>query len=361
MLDFDIEIYPNYSLFSFSDPETKLLQVFDMFGPDVKLSKKDKAAITKILKSDTIITYNGINYDMPLTEYALMGATPKQLHLASKDIIDNRRTYYMTYRKFGIQPMKLDHIDLQEPSPAVMVSLKLYGARLGSKKLWDLPFDPMKPLTKKEAKVLRKYCENDLIVTDNLYEGIKNRIELRVAMSEQYGMDLRSKSDAQIAETVIVSELEKAGVEVTKPHVSADAKIKYVPPKYVKFKTPQLQKMLELVKTIDFGLDKGGSVKLPKELTAEKIVIGNTTYTIGIGGLHSTEKSLVVESNKKNIMCNADYASYYPRIILENGVYPKHFGEKFSDIYQKIVETRIKAKHRSAEIKNEIKKLKEML
>jgi hypothetical protein len=55
----------------------------------------------------------------------------------------------------------MKHFDIQEPAPAVMISLKLYGGRLHSKKLQDLPIDPHATLTKDQTEILRKYCVND--------------------------------------------------------------------------------------------------------------------------------------------------------------------------------------------------------
>jgi hypothetical protein len=41
---------------------------------------------------------------------------------------------------------------------------------------------------------------------------IESRIQLRKDMSKEYGVDLLSKSDAQIAEAVIKTELYKKGI-----------------------------------------------------------------------------------------------------------------------------------------------------
>ena len=50
-------------------------------------------------------------------------------------------------------------------------------------------------------------------------------------MSTTYGIDLRSKSDAQIAEAVIKTEMEKKlGYSVTRPLGMEGNKDKYTPP-----------------------------------------------------------------------------------------------------------------------------------
>ena len=64
---------------------------------------------------------------------------------------------------------------------------------------------------------MREYCHNDLHTTKILYDAIKPQIALREQMSEQYNIDLRPKSDAQIAECIIKHELEAQDIECTRP------------------------------------------------------------------------------------------------------------------------------------------------
>jgi hypothetical protein len=332
---FDIEIFPNYALFGFMDEKGKVKQyeTFDKFKP--KQIKK----IEKILNG-LVVGFNSINYDMPIIEYALKGATVEKMYKASQSIVNDGVKPYTLYRMMGIKKnWDYDHIDLMEQSPGVGVGLKLYGTRLGSEKLWEYEADFDKPIKKKELANVRGYNVNDLVTTSDLYHATKDRIELREKMSKQYGMDLRSKSDAQIAEAVIVSEL---GGNVASADIHSDYTFKYDPPSYVKFETKQLKDVFKMIKGTTFVLDGKGSPQKPD--TFKPITIGSTTYEIGIGGLHSQEKNLTVEADDDFVVRNADYASYYPYIILNNKLYPEHLGKKFLKIYRKIVETRIAAK-----------------
>lgn len=328
----DIEVYPNYMLFAFKKDNLVIA-----FETTTKFNAGEVKDIRKLLRSGTNITFNGLTYDMPLIEYALGGADTMMMYHMSKYIIEQRSAAYMTYKKMGVEPDQLvDHIDIKEPAPAVMVGLKLYGARYGAKKLQDLPYNPLQRLNKKQMKKLKKYCGNDLDLTEGLYLAIKDRIDLRVEMSKEYGLDLRSKSDAQIAEAVITHKL---GYTDKAPKLPKDYSCKYESPSYINFKTPQLQNLFKTVKDTVFTLNDAGQLILPESIS-QVITLGSTKYKMGIGGLHSQEKSLTVTKN----MNNADFSSYYPYIILNNGYYPKHFGKKFLNIYRDIVETRIAAK-----------------
>jgi len=333
MLTLDIEVYPNYNLFAFKKIGKDEITTFETWD---KYTHKQIKKIDKLLHSTTIITFNGITFDVPMVLYALRGADVDMMYTMCHHIITKRSAAYMTYRKMGVEEdPTIDHIDLIEPAPAVMVSLKLYGSRMGSKKLWDLPYLPDTKLSKKKAANLKKYCGNDLVLTEDLYIAIKDRIELRIKMSKKYGVDLRSKSDAQIAEVVICHEL---GFTGKAPKIPKNYTFKYKAPKYLKFKTPQLKELLKLTQTLKYSLSDKMQVNFPKEFKI--LTIGNSTYKMGIGGLHSQEKSLVCKKD----MQNADYASYYPRIILNNKYYPKHLGKKFLKVFSKIVDERLAGK-----------------
>ena len=340
----DIECYPNYFLIAFKGLQSKKLFTIDMYGENATLTREQRSKINSIMTKHTTFGFNSIRYDIPMLNHALSGASCKQLYNTSKDIIEKNMPEWMTYRDKEIKQRDYDHFDISEPSPAVMISLKNYGTRVGSKKLWDLPFDPHKPVTEDEAKTLKDYCENDLDVTLDLYNAVADRIDLRIDMGERYGLDLRSKSDAQIAEAVITSELDKVGVTAKKPELKSGYTARYKTPDFIEFKDYTLRNLVDMVEDIRFTVADNGQLKMPKELANHKIHIGNTTYKMGIGGLHSQEKKLSVVSNDTHVMRNADFSSYYPFIILILGLFPKHLGKGFLKVYRKIVETRLKAK-----------------
>jgi len=357
----DIEVLPNYFLIAVKGLESGKLLTMDMYGEHSSLTIEQRRKLTTLLLKYTSFGFNSTKYDMPIINYVLQGRTCSEIHKMSKVIIEKNMPDWMTYREYNLTPKPFDHFDICEPSPAVMISLKNYGTRVGSKKLQEFYLDPHKPISVDEKQDLIGYCENDLDVTIDLYNAIKDRIDLRINMGEQYGLDLRSKSDAQIAETVITSELDKQKIKAVKPTLSNNYRAKYVAPEFIKFETYDLNNLLQVVEDIRFTLAANGAVKMPKELADRKIVIGDTTYKMGIGGLHSQEKSLSVVSNDTYVMRNADFTSYYPFIILNLGLYPKHLGEKFLNVYRNIVEDRVKSKMRIGEIKKEIKELKSHL
>jgi hypothetical protein len=99
---------------------------------------------------------------------------------------------------------------------------------------------------------------------------------------------------------------------------------------------------------------------MPKWLKDTKIKLGGAEYNMGIGGLHSCEKSQLVRADG-GILCELDVASYYPSIILQQKLSPKTMGKDFLELYQGIVTRRLEAKAKVKEIKKKISKLEKKL
>lgn len=338
---FDLEVSPNYFLAGFKKlDDGKLLQI-EVRGRDKGLSKEQRKSLRNVMKKYTLVGFNSLRYDMPMILKALEGDTCGNLFAMSHTVVSENLASWQTFNRFAIEtdPAQFDHIDISEPSPAVFVSLKAYGSRMHSKRLQDLPYPYDKVLTSSEMDEVKRYNENDLDTTIDLYEAIKDRIDLRVEMSKEYVSDLRSKSDAQIAEAVIISELKKSGVTASRMQIPK--LVKYTAPSCVGFETLKLQGLLNRIQTEAFKINpKNGSPVLPDWLKKFPLKIGETTYKVGVGGLHSQEKSLVVEPNEDELLRNIDVTSYYPSMILEFGFYPKRLTPRFLTVYKKIYDTR---------------------
>ncbi len=333
---FDIECGPNYFLVGFMKEDGDVKQI--MFQD--KISEADRALLRSIVRKYTLIGFNSERYDIPMLVAAYKKMNVEKLFRLSNRLVKNDVRWWE--HKFSF---RVDHIDIREPAPGVMVSLKLYGTRLHSKKIQDLPYAYDKILTSEQIKEVAKYNVNDLQITWDLYHAIEDRIHLREAMSEQYKLDLRSKSDAQIAEVVLSTELERAGVDVQRPDVPL--KVYYRAPKHIAFRSEELQTLLSRLQDEGFRINrKNGQPIMPDWMKKYTVQIGETQFKVGLGGLHSQEKQLVVE----NGMRNADVASYYPSMMIQYGFYPPRFTRKFIEIYSRIYETRLKAKKKGDKV-----------
>ena len=305
----------------------------------------DAAKVRTILRNYSIVTFNGNDYDIPMLVYALSGATNEELKAASDWIILGENKGWQFYDHFGLaRPEWIDHIDLIE----VVIgdgSLKLYGGRLHSKKLQDMPVEHGAIITPEMRPVVVGYNGNDLITTQDLLTHLTPQIELREKMSADYGVDLRSKSDAQIAEAVIRKQVSDIlGRKVYKPEIPPGTRFKYRPPKFLQFQTEQLRTRFAAICEADFILDKNGSPIEPPALEGQTVSIGDSVYRLGIGGLHSSETCIAHIADDDTMLMDVDATSYYPAIILQCELAPKHMGDAFLKVYRNIFTTRVAAK-----------------
>lgn len=338
----DVECYRNFFYVLFRHVESGRSKGFANFNDE----GLDFDGLGKLLTNPEaeFITFNGNSYDMPMIVLALSGATNAQLKEASDDNITNNLKPWTFYRKYGLhEPDGVNHIDLIEVAPS-QCSLKIYGGRMHTQRLQDLPIEPDATLTEAEAKEIKVYCGNDLDVTKELALTLAPQIDLRRSMSETYKVDLRSKSDAQIAEAVLKSEYKReVGTLPPKSNITYN-EFQYEPPQYIKFRTANMQGVLARICEAEMKIKDTGHVEMPPEIKNLTVTVGNTTYKMGIGGLHSKESEVTHRSTDTSYVIDRDVVSYYPNLMLNMDMAPASFGAHFKPIYQKILDDRIAAK-----------------
>ena len=383
----DIECYTDFFCINFVEIDGSRRKYFEFYEGH----PLDRQGIIRILTKFTIVTFNGNNYDVPMLRLALrLGVDNRTLKKMGDDIIVRQQKVWHLEDRYQLPKLDfLDHIDVIEPAPSVKVGLKLYAGRLHSKRLQDLPIEPSALIFDHGPELKQtmiEYCFNDCDCTIDLYKHILPQLTLREQMSEQYGVDLRSKSDAQIAETVIRSELEQIrGEKIYRPELPHDYSFQYHPPAFLKFKTKVMQDAFKIVTDATFRLKKkdvkedeeadddvvtvGGvrvkisGVQMPVEIVGAKavrdkvtkklispakpslkITIGGSTYKMGIGGLHSTESKVANFADAKYLLRYADVGAFYPKLMLVCGIYPDHLGPDFLELYDKFHTARLNAK-----------------
>ncbi|OXE36621.1 MAG: hypothetical protein CGW95_06525 [Phenylobacterium zucineum] len=353
-LVYDLEIYQNYFLCAFKNIETGNVRMFEMYEG----CEFDIETVRKILRSSTVIGFNSINFDLPILSMALSGADNEKLKKATNAIIENNLRSWQLERRFNFKTVDyVDHIDLIEVAPG-MASLKIYGGRMHAPKMQDLPIEPDALISSGDRELLKSYCVNDLVATEMLYCKLSPQIKLRTDMSAEYDIDLRSKSDAQIAEAVIKKEVgDIKGEEVVRPEIDAGTVFKYTPPKYIKFSSVELRDILQRLKDTEFVVQNSGKVEFPAWMTKLKVSIGGASYKMGIGGLHSQESTVSHHTDEQTLLVDRDVASYYPNIILSLGLRPRHMGDAFTKVYSGIVQRRLKAKRDGDKVTNEALKI----
>ncbi len=333
---FDVECYPNYFLASFKEIESGKVVCFE-YPFDIR-------KLMWVLRSFLLIGFNSRYYDIILLWLACCGFSPEMLKACSDDIIKYGLKKEDLEKKYNFYVFECNHIDLIEVAP-LDGSLKLYAGRLHAPRLQELPFDADKLLTPEEAETVKYYNINDLDCTALLYKELSPQIKLREELGQIYDQDLRSKSDAQIAEYVIRSEVQKlTGTHIRRPQIAPGTSYKYKAPAYIVYRTDPLKMVLQSVREANFVVNEKGSIEMPRELDGLEIKIGQTLYRFGIGGLHSQEKCVSHKADAHVLLLDRDVSSYYPAILLNSGLYARHIGPVFLDVYKSLVDRRLEAK-----------------
>lgn len=353
-LVFDVECYRNYFLVAFSSIVTKKVIYFEM----TEGGSLDLGRLQWVMQSFTVVGFNSYSYDMVMLALALAGKNTHELKQGTQMIIEGNMRPREVLQHFKVKALqKVDHIDIIEVAP-LRGSLKTYGGRLHVPTMQDLPFHPDATLTPEQIAITRWYCVNDLIQTEMLHNALIEQLELREKMSAEYGMDLRSRSDAQIAESVIAHEVSKLnGTRAYRPTIEPGTTYRYKLPPFIRYESELMNWALGVVTSARFVVEEHGSVGLPQELKELDLKIGNSVYRMGIGGLHSTEKRAAHVADEHTMLVDRDVTSYYPYIIINLGLFPHHLGVNFLRVYKQLVDRRIQAKHMHDDVTSESLKI----
>lgn len=389
LVTLDIELYKNYFLAYFKDVDSGKRKSFEMYEG----KPLDTLGLYNFLNNPryTFVSFNGIKYDAVILAAAVEGYSIEEMKVISDAIIVGGKWYWEIYNDWGFKRLYFDHIDVMEVAIG-KCSLKIYGARIHAPKLQDLPIEPDALLTREEMRIIKDYCENDLDTTNLLRLEVIKDLTVREEMTQKTGIDMRSKSDAQIAEALFKKQLNDIGVKATKSKLHPGAKVYYNVPEYFYDMTDNddIIEFMDLLKKHPFVVSTNGKVTtFPyqlqgrqnlEEITAEhktyvekfksrkgnenkkpmdfeeyaskkaKVIgIAGKPYKLGMGGLHSQEKKQIVKAEGGYHLAERDVASYYPNMILNQSLYPKHLTESFMGLYRKVVEHRLEAKKKKSD------------
>lgn len=287
-------------------------------------------------------SFNGIKFDAPIIAAAVQGHDPENLKIISTKIIEEKMQPWEVYKFAGIEPLQFDHIDWIEVAPGTMTSLKTYMGRMHYPTLVDMPVHHDTDLTPKQLPMVESYCDNDTGGTAALSQQLQEQLNLRIELGERYGLDLRSKSDAQVAEAIIKKVAGISGKPV------APSYVEYFTPAFIKTKNTALLALIQRLEEHCFKINYANGAVIAADWMEEELLLGGGSYKVGIGGLHSThDVKLYRASTETVLISDFDVASYYPTMILQCGYIPRisgNKGEAFIDTFRDLYDERLQAK-----------------
>jgi len=111
---------------------------------------------------------------------------------------------------------------------------------------------------------------------------------------------------------------------------------------WIAFQHPEFTRVLNWLKAQTITETKG----VFNDLTAQ---VDGFTFVFGLGGIHGSLESTVVESDDEHVIVDLDVTSYYPNLAITNGFHPAHLGKDFVGIYKHLFEQRKQYPKKSAQ------------
>lgn len=351
---YDIETFINFFCVTFKNPKSQEIKKFIIFE-DVNQGEE----LLKFIldnSSSWFIGYNSHNYDNQLLNYIYKNSydvciwpsdtTTYNINVLSNDIIANKVRDY----KYNL-PFK--DIDLMKIG-RYKKSLKLLGVSMKWHKLQDLPLASNAIITKDQIDLILEYNLNDVLITEQLYYHLKDAIKFRHELSEEYDLYLYNESDAGIVDRLLEKIYsESTGLQIKDfKDLRTDRKFikfNWVVFKDIFFNTPELESLLEAVKSHTYYKDQ--------PFFAKKVNIAGKIYKMGVGGLHSEDEPKMFQETDTTCIIDADIGSMYPATMINNELSPEHLGKKFLRSFRQIRDDRLIEKKKGNKTKSEGLKL----
>ena len=202
-----------------------------------------------------------------------------------------------------------------------------------------------------ERYVLPKYVEpmlyynkNDVFLCCEMVRQKPDEVKLRYSITNAFGVNVLSSARANIADKLTVKFYSDMSGLSPKQFIKdrterTKLSFKKIIFPHIKFKTPELQKMLAEMMQVTI-------TRTNKDAFSKEIEFYGTKYTLATGGIHSQDPPRICRSDDKFIYLHHDYTSYYPSIMISYNIAPKHLDRAtFVKMVDYLKQTRVKCKH----------------
>ena len=374
VLVFDIEVFHNIFHCSIKNSETGDITKFEISPRKNQLKDlvhffkqvEKPLSINDNIKSNVIFCgYNNLHYDNPIINYIIeyedkllshniyticesIFNLSRTITTSSEDNIDawKRWKYQVWFDSFDLLTMLY--------SNKLRVGLKEIQVTMEYPNVQEFVCNWEESLPISNFDDMIQYNINDIESTTELLNRCKKDIDLRITIEDEYGVKVLSKDGVNIGMKILANKyLEKTGLkwndikDLRSPTNTISLKDVILP--FIKYDSPILQRVLE---------DMKKQVVSPGRKGYENtFLFEGLQYNIGVGGIHSKNKPEIIIPNKDEILIDIDVASLYPSMLIAYKFYPKHLGPEFLEVYSKIKDERIEAKHNGNKVKNETLKL----
>jgi len=323
---------------------------------------KDRWELDDLIKHLNLVThqigFNNINFDYPILHYIL--TSYKYLKKQNRDTVINniyKKAQEIVNKQnqdnfFDLVAIKqkdclIEQLDLFKlwhfNNKAKHQSLKGLQFNMNYHNVEEMPYQHDKAnIDITEIEDILSYNLNDVMSTYEFYKISKPKIALRQQLRDKFNIPCINYPDSKLGEQLMLK-LYCDAVEIPSFDIvnlrteRYKIVVKDIIFSYINFTSYKFNQVLEFYKNTIITQTKGDVKKT--------INYKSFYYDFGLGGLHGSVKAGIYESDNEYIIIDADVASMYPNIAIQNKLYIEHLGNIFCDIYEKnIVLPRLKAK-----------------
>jgi len=355
---YDIETYPNIFTACFIHVATGMELVFEISDRLNQQSELVELMFNLGRSGAWGVGYNNQSFDYPVLHWIAHnpGCSVADIYNKAQETIrasNGNRWAVMVWDDQQVFPqldlLLLNHYD----NKARMTSLKALEVAMKSRNVKDLPYPVGTMLNDTQKEHLITYNKHDVRETIMFMMRCLSAIKFREELCVTHGRNFMNHNDTKIGKDYFVMELEKNGVQcfdrssgrrVPRQTPRDSIAFKDVIFPYIHFKRPEFNDILEKFrgKTIykkemdemEKEAGKKDSLVTKGVFKDLECTIDGYTFVFGVGGIHGSVESQVVETTDTYQLVDVDVSSMYPSIAIVNRIYPEHLGEKFCDINQ---------------------------
>jgi len=355
---YDIETYPNVFTLAVEHSEAPLRWAFEI--SDWRNDSREIVAFLQYLKDTNarMVGFNNLGFDYPVLHTLIrMGRSDAptlyqkaMAIIGSQDEGEGKWAHQVNPSDRFVQQIdlfKIHHFD----NKARATSLKVLEFNMRSDNIEDLPFPVGTTLTQEQIEVLKRYNAHDVAQTKAFFQHTFDMLKFREELTLKYDRDFINHNDTKIGKDYFVMKLEEAGVscydygsggrtprQTKRPTIALKDAI--LP--WIAFEQPEFNRVLDWLKAQVITETKG----VFTDLIAR---VSDFDFVFGLGGIHGSVESEVIESDDEHIIVDLDVTSYYPNLAIVNGFHPAHLGKTFVAIYKHLFEQRKQYPKKSAE------------
>ena len=360
---YDIEIFPNVFHCCCKNTETKEISLFE-----ISARKNQLHELCDFFRTENYLFcgYNNKSYDDTVIKYIMLYEEVMSnktifevcyslFNLSSK-IVSDEEDEKVKKLKYSIYLFNSFDLLTMQFSSKLRVGLKEMQLTMHYKNVQEYEGDFTDNLTIDDIDKMIQYNINDVESTEELLYRLKDDIDIRLWIEEEYGFDALSMDSVKFGERILAtSYCGKTGItmkelkEVNSPADYVDLEKVILP--CISFKNQTLKDLLADMKS------QHHVTTLEKKGYEKKFVLSNVTYSVGVGGIHSLHTPKIFVPKETEYIGHADVTSMYPSFIIQYHWVPRHLGEIFYDTYVEIYHNRVSAKHSGLKPKDKALKL----